>query len=706
MGRSIYIDREAQNNRKRIRWGTDILLSLWVGIGFLATFITCFSLKWQWGEIFSGGIRSGTINLWNEVGQQLGQSDYYLLQRLQSDSDQYGLALLLLACISVLLALAIIRIGNRRFWILYLFPLLLVALVTSLSPHYASIIFLISGLIAAFVYMGEDGQRGSLSAVTVVLILALGLGGAIYTMGTGIVMPSAKAGAVEKTVKEKAVDLRYGKMPLGKGKVTGESRKKLKGTALEITMDSPKPMYLRGFVGENYSGGSWATLDSGTQYAKRQLDRRLWESGFFPLSSPARAGALLDSPPEMQTVSVKVVDGSGEYAFVPYEVGEDLIPGVKNVAGSYFTHRAGRQAKEYSYKAVTETIDSWPSRAGELFAASGDEKVVAFLHHEGYVNAFIYENYTEVEKEHRGLIYEELGTSGNQEKGHIDYKLAISNIRKYMDEQITYSEKGWQKSSGDGVRDFFQYKKGYDTHYATVATLMFRYYGIPARYVEGYLLTSKDVQGKSGKEAIAVPQKNVHAWTEIYIDGYGWVPVETCSEFYKIMPEPDLTKGLESESFLAPFEKPEQYKTPAPEEEVSEEEETGKGMRILLWTLLILLICLLLLVLIFFIRKLVRWVLRRRAFMDQDPKRGLCAIYGYIQEKKWEPPEGEEKILNRAAYSPHAMEEEDRSTVIAGLPEMRKRKKQEKRRDKKEKREARKRRRQETEDKDDFTKNG
>ena len=94
--------------------------------------------------------------------------------------------------------------------------------------------------------------------------------------------------------------------------------------------------------------------------------------------------------------------------------------------------------------------------------------------------------------------------------------------------------------------------------------MMFRYYGIPARYVEGYLLTPKDVEKKTSGKAIAIPQKNAHSWTEIYIDGYGWVPVEVCSPYYGLMPEADLQKGLESASFLKPFQLPEQYRRELP----------------------------------------------------------------------------------------------------------------------------------------------
>ena len=62
--------------------------------------------------------------------------------------------------------------------------------------------------------------------------------------------------------------------------------------------------------------------------------------------------------------------------------------------------------------------------------------------------------------------------------------------------------------------------------YATVAALALRYYGIPARYVEGYT-----VNAKAGEET-SVDAKSAGAWVEVYQDGAGWLPLR-------------LTPGLE-----------------------------------------------------------------------------------------------------------------------------------------------------------------
>lgn len=61
---------------------------------------------------------------------------------------------------------------------------------------------------------------------------------------------------------------------------------------------------------------------------------------------------------------------------------------------------------------------------------------------------------------------------------------------------------------------------GYCVHYATAAAVLLRASGIPARYVEGYL-----VQVKKG-EPTTVQDLHAHAWVEYYVNGVGWVVLE------------------------------------------------------------------------------------------------------------------------------------------------------------------------------------
>ena len=74
--------------------------------------------------------------------------------------------------------------------------------------------------------------------------------------------------------------------------------------------------------------------------------------------------------------------------------------------------------------------------------------------------------------------------------------------------------------------------------YAAAAVMMFRYYGIPSRYVEGYLLTPETVKEAGTAETVTVSQKYAHAWPEIYLDGMGWIPVEVTPKYENIMGTP------------------------------------------------------------------------------------------------------------------------------------------------------------------------
>lgn len=63
----------------------------------------------------------------------------------------------------------------------------------------------------------------------------------------------------------------------------------------------------------------------------------------------------------------------------------------------------------------------------------------------------------------------------------------------------------------------FQGKEGYCVQYATAMTLLCRASGMPARYVEGYLVSEKDESGN-----YIVRESDGHAFVQVFIPGYGW----------------------------------------------------------------------------------------------------------------------------------------------------------------------------------------
>ena len=68
---------------------------------------------------------------------------------------------------------------------------------------------------------------------------------------------------------------------------------------------------------------------------------------------------------------------------------------------------------------------------------------------------------------------------------------------------------------------------------------MLRYYGVPARYVEGYVITEKmiadgspdDKDAVSKPASITVTEDSAHSWCEYYLDGVGWVPFDVAPKY-------------------------------------------------------------------------------------------------------------------------------------------------------------------------------
>ncbi len=122
---------------------------------------------------------------------------------------------------------------------------------------------------------------------------------------------------------------------------------------------------------------------------------------------------------------------------------------------------------------------------------------------------------------------------------------------------------GKTPSDADFVNYFLdETQKGYCTYFATAATLIYRYMGIPARYTGGYKLSGDayndgvaDERENAGEWAdydvndrkvmkYELTDTNAHAWVEIYIDGLGWIPVEvTPYSDYDYTQEPEKNNG-------------------------------------------------------------------------------------------------------------------------------------------------------------------
>ncbi len=145
----------------------------------------------------------------------------------------------------------------------------------------------------------------------------------------------------------------------------------------------------------------------------------------------------------------------------------------------------------------------------------------------------------------------------------IDFVKNLLNTYTYSNDLTTLDD------GTDYVENFlFTQKKGYCQHFASAATLMYRYLGIPARYCVGYMLPSSDfTSDNNGSYYTVVKDYSAHAWVEIFTNELGWVTVDvTPSNFREAYFGENSQENAATEND-EPTPTPETTPTPTPEPE-------------------------------------------------------------------------------------------------------------------------------------------
>ena len=109
-------------------------------------------------------------------------------------------------------------------------------------------------------------------------------------------------------------------------------------------------------------------------------------------------------------------------------------------------------------------------------------------------------------------------------------------------------------------------------HFASAGVLLLRAAGVPARYVEGYVVSEGDITPETW---LAVPDSQAHAWAEVYVPGMGFLPVEMTPGYGGAIPQQAEVVPEEPEEVPEeiPEETPEEVPEEIPEETEPEEQE-------------------------------------------------------------------------------------------------------------------------------------
>lgn len=97
-------------------------------------------------------------------------------------------------------------------------------------------------------------------------------------------------------------------------------------------------------------------------------------------------------------------------------------------------------------------------------------------------------------------------------------------MEKYLRENFAYTLTPGVPPQNQDFVDYFMFtgKEGYCAYFASALCILTRAAGIPARYVEGFVMPQ--TPDKNGY--YHVTNQYAHAWVEVYLEGVGWITFE------------------------------------------------------------------------------------------------------------------------------------------------------------------------------------
>ena len=315
--------------------------------------------------------------------------------------------------------------------------------------------------------------------------------------------------------------------------------------ALKVKMSKPEVYYLKGFVAGDFTDKGWESTDKKTLYKYSNLFYWLHKDSFYGQSQLANGKQELLGEKSENKMTVSVVGASSKYIYTPYEyiTDNEKLKNKNRIGDESLESKGVYGKKNYTFIVSENIVNNFSEMVDKLNRL---QTKTDYMVKENYYNQFVYENYLKLTNTEKQLLSTYL-KNNTERKSYGDAKSAIVN---FLNKNIAYDEKS------EGIKDYRSFltefleknKTGNNKDFATATVLMFRYFGIPSRYVKGYLITKKDIENVKANQTINIKQSNYHCWAEYYQDGIGWIPFETNSKYRDLMGTNDSISGNNNDS--------------------------------------------------------------------------------------------------------------------------------------------------------------
>lgn len=279
-------------------------------------------------------------------------------------------------------------------------------------------------------------------------------------------------------------------------------------------------LYLSGFHGEEYIGGDWTAADNRKIYEEiaNQLNWTHWEnhigtsySGmYYVVNSRMSENPMVNS----RTLQIEHINRRDTTYYRPY-----YSQWQGDAINNYFDYGRYESGYQYRYYEQKDMHIDW------FDTASGFEEIaLSYLQMQNAYQEVAERVYTQVPEELLPRLSQLC-----QEHKLSDREEVTAFILYTLHSNAVYTLTPGMAPYGEDIVEYFLFEngRGYCVHFAAAATLMYRMYGIPARYVSGYMVNPTVFQKQEDGSYLAeVTDRSAHAWVEILIPDYGWTPVE------------------------------------------------------------------------------------------------------------------------------------------------------------------------------------
>lgn len=506
----------------------------------------------------------------------------------------------------------------QRMELMIVLPLamLIAGIAVGKTPGWQSMLLLFAGVIVLRMYQVPLGERLSVRAAQLACLLCVCIltGAVCGRLADDVVAKHDEMMDRQLALEDAVLALPVWDLFTQDGTVTNDAPRGSGKEILSISLsDTPtENVYLKTYAADHYEDGRWSIRADGFAQAASAQGMTVQEAGEKIWNLSREGGAHILEPEDGRDVIGNVAmalpkeydytitcRNFGKTAPLPYvsRLPEELTSDGDTAAEKPWTKRnysgslvmGGRKTDPLTdYLGTYYMTDAWSAQSISLNALEEKEDTES---QDTWYSDLVWEQCRDaticapvqqwLDRYLAQIGWESTGDfrayfSYWQEQSNRSMKNALrlsyaAMVQAFLQYFGTYSRSLDTLPAGTDPIDYFLNTsgEGYCVHFASAATLMLQTMGIPARYASGYVVFPKDFEKSENGYTAVVTDVQAHAWAEVYLDGFGWVPCEVTPGFSGADASGGQTAGSDKET-----DKKRQPKTDTEKSDADEEEET------------------------------------------------------------------------------------------------------------------------------------